>query len=242
MSKEKVNAEETKEVVATAAAGTSEVATTAPKGNYITLMLEGAKARFMEANAGLDLDFVRMGQFLKLNKKGNFVLHTDDTVSFGDSIDVVIASGEQRHTLWGAKDSPEENEIICMEKTYEEAVEKLEKFLEYTPGAAERYSTSDIKLRYLAYVVFTEDLGGEDLPDVYLINLAQGDAFGFGNHAKAVFSGDKAKGVPKGSGVATVVTRLTSEERKVKDSSDTYLGIKFETVGPFIPSEYTKKA
>ena len=238
MSKEKVNAVENKEVVATAA--TTNAVVTAPKGNYITLMLEGAKSRFMEANAGLDLDFVRMGQFLKLNKKGNFVLHTDDTVSFGDSIDVVIASGEQRHTLWGAKDSPEENEIICMEKTYEEAVEKLEKFLEYTPGASERYSVGDIKLRYLAYVVFTDDLGGEDLPDVYLINMAQGDAFGFGNHAKAVFSGDKAKNVPKGCGVATVVSRLTSEERKVKDSSDTYLGIKFEIVGPFIPSEYTK--
>lgn len=207
------------------------------KQNYITLMLNSTKAKFMEANEGLDLDFVRMGEHIKISKKGNFVLRSDDSVSFGDTLDVVIALGEQRHTLWGKKDTPEENEIICMEKTYEEAVEVLNQFLELRPDAAERYSSVDIKLRYLAYVVPVSSLG-DDMPDVYLLSLATGDTYSFATLAKNVFRGDKEKGVKKGSGVNSVITRLITEERKVTNSTDTYLGIKFEIVGPFIPSEF----
>ncbi len=208
------------------------------KKTYITEMLESTKQKFTEVNAGLDLDFVRMGEFLKVNKKGNFVLRSDETASFGDTMDVVIAMGEQRHTLWGKKDSPEDGEIITMARTFEEAEQELQEFLELKPEAAERYSKNDIQLRYLAYIVPVNTIAADDMPDVYLLSLPQGDTYGFAAHAKSVYRGNKDKGVPKGTGVNAVVTRLTTEERKVKNNTDTYLGIKFEIIGKFNPADY----
>ena len=41
--------------------------------NYISAILEETKQGFVEANNGLDMDFVRMGEWLTVNKKGNFV-------------------------------------------------------------------------------------------------------------------------------------------------------------------------
>lgn len=225
-----------------AVAEQNQVEAVAVKKNPIAVMLESAKQQFMDVNAGMDLDFVRMGEHIKINKKGTFELRSDDTVKFGDTIDVVIALGEQRHTLWGKKDTPENGELICMEKTYEEAVAQLQEFLSLRPEAAERYSVGDIQLRYLAYLVPVEALGGDEIPDVYLLSLAQSDTYGFAAYAKGLFRGDKNKGIPKNSGVNSVITRLTTEERDVKGSTDTYLGVKFEAVGPFKPEDYGIKA
>lgn len=226
----------------TAVATTETTAVAVPQQNYIVAMLESTKTAFMEANAGMDLDFVRMGEHIKINKKGNFILRSDENASFGDTLDVVIAMGEQRHTLWGAKESPEDGELICMAKTFEEAEQELQEYLELRPDAAERYSKNDIQLRYLAYVVPVSTLSPEDMPDVFLLSLAQSDTFGFASHAKSVYRGDKDKGVKKGTGVNAVVTRLVTEERKVKNSTDTYLGVKFEILGAFKPEDYGIKA
>ena len=38
--------------------------------NYISAILEETKQGFVEANNGLDMDFVRMGEWLAVNKKG----------------------------------------------------------------------------------------------------------------------------------------------------------------------------
>lgn len=207
------------------------------KQNYITAMLNSAKQRFMEVNAGLDLDFVRMGEFLKLSKKGNFVLRSDETVSFGDVLDVVIAAGEKRYMLWGRRDTPEQDELIAAGNTLEEAVAELNTYIALRPDASERYSNDDIQLRYLAYVVPTSTLNGEDMPDVYLLSLAPGDTIAFAGYSKSVFRGDKNKGIPKMSGLSSVVTRIETEERKNKNN-ESYLGVRFSVVGKFEPSDY----
>ena len=87
--------------------------------SYISRMLEERRQGFMEANAGMDLDYVRMGEWLKLNKKGNFVEKDDESVSYGQTIDVVVGHGEQRWTLWGKDNTPEKGELITAEKTQE---------------------------------------------------------------------------------------------------------------------------
>lgn len=71
--------------------------------NYISAILEETKQGFVEANNGLDMDFVRMGEWLTVNKKGNFVEKDDENVMYGDNIDVVIGYGEQRWSVWGNK-------------------------------------------------------------------------------------------------------------------------------------------
>ena len=208
----------------------------APK-NYITAVLEATKDQFLAANAGMDLDYVRIGEHLKMNKKGQFVLRSDENMVFGDSIDVVVAMGEQRYMLWGKDGSPEKGELIVAEKTREEAEKLLVSFLTIKPEAAERYTLNDIQLRYLAYVVPTNTLKPEEVPEVYLVSFAQSDTYGFGNYAKEIFRGNKDKGIKKGSGVNTVITRFTTAERATKDGNS-YLGIDFSVVGPFNPEDF----
>ncbi|AYP68414.1 hypothetical protein HWB91_gp44 [Bacillus phage vB_BboS-125] len=214
------------------------VATTAAGSNYISTILEETKRGFVEANAGLDLDYVRMGDWLKLNKKGNYVEKDDEEVSYGDSIDVVVGYGEQRYMLWGKDGSAEKGELIVAEPTEAEAREVLGQWLMENPEAAERYSQDDISLRYLAYVVPVSTLGQDDFPKIYLLSFAPGDTIGWGRYAMNVFKGKfKALGVPAKTGANKVVTRITSEERENSDK-ESYLGHKFEAVGLFNPADY----
>lgn len=223
---------------------TTEVATTqqnavvAAPQNYITVLLENVKHQFLEANAGLGLDYVRMGEYLKINKKGNFVLRVNEEQSFGDTLDVVVGAGETRYMLWGKKDTPEDGQLICVEQTEEEAKEVLAAWLEQNPEAQERYALNDIQLRYLAYIVRVEDLGPDSIPEVYLLPLSPTDTLGFGSYARLVYKGDKNIGIPKGCGVNRVITRMTTEERKKEGGTETFLGIKFSAVGMFKPEEF----
>lgn len=217
--------------------------TPAVAGNYITSILEENKRNFLEDNAGLDLDFVRMGDWLKMNKKGNFVEKDNEEVSYGDQIDVVIGYGEKRYTLWGKEGSPEDGEIICLEPTEEEAYAAFNNFIEANPEAAERYTADDIKLRYLAYVVPVETLAeaakNDDVPPVYIMSFATTDTYLWGRYALNLYNGKyKNVGIPRRTPANRVVTRLISEERKVKGSTDTYLGLKFEAVGVFKEEDY----
>lgn len=226
---------ETTEVQAT----TNTVATTAaPGSNYITTLLNQSKQDFLEINAGMDLDYVRVGEWLKLNKKGNYVEANDDTVSYGDAVDVVVAQGEQRYMLWGADGSPEKGQIITAEQTREDAEAALGSFLSENPDAASRYNSEDIQLRYLAYLVPVSTLDPEESPMVYIFDLPKGDTIGWGRFAKAVFDGKfKQIGVPRRTAINRIVIRFTSEERK-NGTGETYLGTKFEPVGLFNPADY----
>lgn len=221
-----------------AATATAELAKSRAGSNYVVQMMQAVQQEFLEANAGMDLDYVRAGEWLKLNKKGNYVESADDTVSFGDTLEVVVAQGEQRYMLWGADGSPEAGEIVTAEPNREDAEAALGAFLSQNPDAASRYTNDDIKLRYLAYVVPVQTLQPDEMPQVYLIDFAQGDTIGWGKFAQAVFKGKfKQIGIPPKTPVNRIVTRFTSEERK-NGANETYLGTKFEPVGLFNPADY----
>lgn len=223
--------------------GTTAVAETPKVGNaFIQQMLIANQQAFMEANEGLDLDFVRMGDWLKMNKLGNFVEAADDTVNYGSNLDVVVGMGEQRYMLWGADGSPEKGQLIVAEKAREEAEAALNAWLYENPNAASRYTQEDIDLRYLAYVVPVDVLriAAEEgvPPKVYLMDFPKGDTIGWGKFTKAVFDGKyKPLGVPAYTGASRVVIRISAEERKNPDN-ETYLGRKFDCIGLFKPEDY----
>lgn len=234
--------------------------------NYIAEVIQAKQAAFLEVNEGMDFDYVRMGQYLKINKKANFIEARDENVSYGDSLDVVIAQGETRWVLWGGDETPEKGQLIVSLPAKEELLPEeaagltkvqlskkmaakaeataratLDNWLSTTaqndPSVLDRYEQADLQLRYLAYLVPVKFLNPEDSPKIYLMNFAPGDTYGWGQYGMAIFDGKyKNLGVPASSSVKQVVTRLTTEERK-KDSTS-WLGIKFDCLGLFNPADY----
>lgn len=220
----------------------NEVAETKVGTSYVAQLMQQSQKEFLEVNAGMDLDYVRVGEWLKLNKKGNYVEAGDENTSYGDNIDVVVAQGEQRYMLWGADGSPEKGQIITAEKTREEAEAALGAFLSENPEAASRYNDEDISLRYLAYLVPVATLDAEESPMIYIFDLPKGDTIGWGKFAKAIFDGKyKTLGVPRKTPINRVVVRFTSEERK-NNSNESYLGTQFAPIGLFDPADYGIKA
>jgi hypothetical protein len=234
--------------------------------NYIAEIIQAKQAAFLEVNDGLDVDFVRMGQYLKINKKGNFVEARDENVSYGDTLDVVIAQGETRWVLWGHDDSPEKGQLIVSLPAKEEllpeeaagltkvqqskkAAQKAEATARATldnwlattaqtdPTVLDRYSQDDLQLRYLAYVVPVQLISANESPKIYLMNFAPGDTFGWGQYCMSIFDGKyKEIGVPAGTSAKQVVTRMTTEERRRDNNS--WLGINFTCLGLFNPKDY----
>jgi len=234
MTTENQNVQEKNEVAETK---TQAPATIGTGSNYISMILEETKRGFVEANAGLDLDFVRMGDWLVIDSKGNFVEKDDDTIKYGDSLDVVVGFGEQRYSLWGHEGSPEEGELIVAKPKREDALADLGEWLAENPEAAERYDENDVKLRYMAYVVPVATLTPDDFPKIYLMSFSQTDSFGWGRYAMNCFQGKyKALGVPSRTAANKVVTRLTTAERKQENRK--WIGIDFTPVGLFKPEDY----
>lgn len=226
---------------AIAATGTTAISPAKKGAAYITNILKGIMDAFIEANDGLDMDFVYMGSWLVIDKKGNFVEKDDDTVKYGDHIDVVVGQGEKRWSLWGAQNSPEDGQLIvaCKEKPDAEAM--LTAWLQENPEAASRYSVADLELRYMAFVVPVDTVNGEDMPKIYLMSFAPTATISWGKYAMKVFQGGfKAAGIKAGTGVTSVVTRITTSEKKGKDPSISWLGIDFEAMGLFNPEDYKK--
>lgn len=98
----------TEEVAGTAIAKAAETAVAEVKPNgaaYITTLLNNTFEEFQKANDGLDLDFVYMGSWLTVDKKGDFVDKDDDSIKYKDHIDVIIGKGEKRWSLWGLSNS-----------------------------------------------------------------------------------------------------------------------------------------
>ncbi len=238
MTEENKNVEETKNEVATIEK--NEAAN--PNQSYIAAILEETKRGFLEVNAGMDFDFVHMGEWLTKNSKGNFVEKEDDTVDYGESIDVVIGYGEQRWSLWGFDDTPEEGQLIVAEQDKQKGIEAFEAFLEVNPEAAERYNYDDIKLRYMAMVVPVGSLGDGEFPQIYNVSLSPSDTIVFGRWAMSVYQGKglaKEVGIPRGTGVNRIVTRLKTVERQSRNNkSQKWIGIDFEPVGMFNPADY----
>jgi len=204
--------------------------------SFIVDILESIKEDFLAVNAGLDLDFVYIGDWLKISKKGDFVERDNEDVNYGDSIDVVIAQGEKRWTLFGEQDSPEDGQLIVAEQEQEDAEAALGEWLMANPEAAERYNADDLELRYVAYVVPVESLG-QEFPQVYLISFPKSTTIGFGKWTMQVFKGRYAdQGVPARTGINKIVTRMTTKE--MKGNNFEWIGIEFDAVGMFRPEEY----
>lgn len=227
-------------------AAPTAVAQTPPAAlTYITQLLSTIMDDFIAANAGLDVDFVYVGNWLVINKKGNFVEKDDETVSYGDHIDVVVGQGEKRWSLWGLQNSPEDGQLIVACREREDAVNMLNSWLNEHPEAADRYSVDDLELRYMAFVVPVEAVAAsmqdpDSIPKVYLMSFSPTATISWGKYAMGVFQGKyKNMGIKARTGVASVVTRLSTKEMKGKDPSVSWLGIEFEAMGMFNPDEYT---
>lgn len=228
-----------------AAAPTAVVQQPPVATTYITTLLSNMMDDFIAANAGLDVDFVYMGNWLVVDKKGNFIEKDDTSVNYGDHIDVVVGQGEKRWSLWGLQNSPEDGQLIvaCREKA--DAENMLISWLNEHPEAADRYSVDDLELRYMAFVVpvdaVAESVKDPDvIPRVYLMSFAPTATISWGKYAMSVYSGKyKNLGIKARTGVASVVTRLSTKEMKGKDPSVSWLGIEFEAMGMFNPDDYT---
>ena len=244
------------ETMAAAGAGTEAVAETAivkasetavaakPNGGaYIAALLEGVMDEFKAVNEGLDMDFVYMGTWLVTNKKGNFVERDDDTVNYGDHIDVIVGRGEKRWSLWGKENSPENGQLIvaCQDKAEAEAM--LTDWLRDNPEAANRYSLGDIELRYMAFVVPVDSISEDgEVPKIYLMSFAPTATIAWGKYAMKVFQGGyKTAGIPRGTGVSSIITRIsTTEQKSRKDPTLSWLALNFEAMGMFNPEDYQK--
>lgn len=211
--------------------------------NYITAMLESMKEEFLAANDGLDLDFVYMGEWLVIDKKGNFVEKEakDDPkkgTNYGDNIDVVIGYGEKRWSLWGLEKSPEDGLLIVAEREKEQAEAALTRWLEENPQAQERYSLDSLELRYMAYVVPVQTINPDDMPKIYLMSFAPTATIQFGKWAYSIYQGKyKNVGIPSKTGVNKIVTRLSTSEKTGRGNTS-WIGIDFEAVGMFNPVDY----
>ncbi|MCY8609928.1 hypothetical protein MOD72_12145 [Bacillus haynesii] len=229
------NTQNTNELVETK----NQVATVNTGSNYITAILDDIQTGFIEANQGLDMDFVHMGDWLTKDSKGNFVEKDDEEVSYGDTIDIVVGQGEKRYSLWGLEGSPEDGELIVAEKELADAQEKLVGWLAENPDAAERYSIDDIKLRYMAFVVPVDTLKPDDFPKVYLMSFSPTDTIRWGQFAFSVYKGKYKKlNIPRGTGVNKIVTRLVTKEYKGASGGQKYIGLEFHPVGLFKPEDY----
>lgn len=208
----------------------------AANNTFIVDILESIKQDFLSVNQGLDLDFVYIGDWLKISKKGDFIERDNEDMNYGDSIDVVIAQGEKRWTLFGEQDSPEDGQLLVAEQEQEDAEAALGEWLMSNPEAAERYSADDLELRYIAYIVPVESLG-QEFPQVYLISFPKSTTIGFGKWTMQVFKGRyKDQGVPARTGINKIVTRMTTKE--MKGNNFEWIGIEFDAVGMFRPEEY----
>lgn len=229
---------------AIAQASTGAVAVQNQTGTaFITQLLNDTFNDFQRANDGLDLDFVYMGSWLTIDKKGDFVDRDDDSVRYKDHIDVVIGKGEKRWSLWGLQNSPEDGQLIVACREKEDAVTQLEAWLQENPEAAERYSIDDLELRYMASVVPVDALAEADgIPKIYIMSFAPTATIAYGKYAMNVFRGAYKKlGIPARTGITGIVTRLSTEEQKSRrDASVSWLAIKFEAMGLFKPEDYIK--
>jgi hypothetical protein len=230
----------------TAVATQQNAAVAIPGQAYITRVLLEFKQAFELANDGLDLDFVRMGKWLVVNKLGKFVESdgkgTETEVNLGEFVDVVIATGEKQWSLWGDKEkTPElENIMIVSERLEDDAKAAFRDWLANNEKYVGIYTEDDVQLRYRAMVVPVNTIKAGEFPTVYLVSFSPTATISYGQWAKDLFlSGDKPKSIPKGLGINNLVTRLGTKEMHQRTNSNiTWAGITFAAMGVFNPKEY----
>lgn len=202
---------------------------TAPaKINFSPAKFSQIKEDFISANASLGLDFVYIGQWLVVNKKGQFVERDAPEVKYGDSIDVVIGAGEERFTMWGKENSAEKGQLLIAEKTKEEAETKFHELMQNGAILTDDYTLDDIQSRYVAQVIPLSSLE-ENSPKIYVLSMSTTAKFAFGKWAYNLFSGKfAADGFPKGTSVQQIITRITTVEKSTDNFS--YITMEFSAV------------
>jgi hypothetical protein len=239
-----------------------------PKRAYISVLVGQMQQAFNELSADLNLGFVRLGDWLSFDGVGNFVEHatkgTPQEINLGNSIDVVIAGGEARWSLWGAEgtalfgrqiidvaygSSQEEMQMshgiaINEYRAWSEANEK-----DAAEQEAKENGEDAIRIRYRAVIIpvavgckENRDqrviLGGDELPRIYLMSFSPStSAVDFGPWTKRLMMrGDPALGIKPFTRPNDVVVRMTS--KSCQDGSRKWIGINFQTVGKFNPEEF----
>lgn len=201
---------------------------------YAVQLLTKMKEEFIAANVGLGLDYVYIGQWLVINKKGQFVERDNVDVNYGDRIEVVIGMGEERFTLWGKQHSKEQGNLIIAEKTREDAEARFMEIVHSLDETA-NYAPEDIQSRYLASVIPVETIEDE-VPKIYLLSMPQTAKLAYGKWAFNLFNGKYAKeGLPRGTSVPSVVTAITTVEKDAGDFS--YITMEFDAVKKFKPKQ-----
>lgn len=209
--------------------------------SYITRVLFSLQQRFLEVNPGMDLDFVNLADVMRLTGLGQFVDKDDESINFGTFVDVVIGMGDTRFVLWGPQNTPYEGELIVAHKSRDEAVSLLRDWLEANPEAQEYVTEDLIKINHVAYMVPVEKLGPDvEIPPVYVQFFPQTDVYEYGRYAKNITFGKyKHLGIPAWTSVSSVITRISSTEKRKNDKK--WVGRKFEPVGLFKPEEFGLK-
>ena len=205
--------------------------------SFISKLFAKIKEEFLEVNAGMDLDFVYLGSWLVVNGKGQFVDSDDESINYGDEIEVVVAQGNQKFMVWGKEKTPEANTVLVAEDTKEKAVEMLNSLLEARPEL-EGYDEDSIQSKYLAYIIPVESLK-EEVPKVYLLSMPSTAKIKYGKYAfdRLFKGGYKAIGIPAKTAVSKVITKIVTKEQKNNDNQK-YTTFEFDAVGMFKPEDF----
>ena len=207
------------------------------KQSFVEKIFAEVKNEFLSVNAGMDLDFVYLGTWLVIDSKGRFVDADDETVVYGDEIEVVVAQGEQKFMVWGLDKTPESGKVLVGESTREKALEKLNEVLEASPDLT-GYSEENIQSKYLAYVIPVETLA-EEVPKIYLLSMPGTAKIKWGKYAfDGLFKGKyKAIGIPAKTAVNQVVTKIVTKEQ-INADKQKYTTMEFEAIKMFKIEDY----
>lgn len=192
---------------------------------------------FIAANPEFEgLDFVNFGEWVTLNKLGQFIYFDDEQLVNPDKpgeVVVIIAGGKRVYQLWADIQNDKERKGLLVFGDTREVAERM--FYEHAatdPGFGDTYDVDDIKLRFM--VIMVPEDSDPEFPTILLQNYPQTGALAFGKYASRIFTGRfKGKyGINKGAKIAEVLSRVyvTSEKNK-RDASITYAALNFEPLG-----------
>jgi len=197
--------------------------------SYVGNLIKNAQESFLAANQGFELDFVYMGTWLAVNSKGQFYDKDDESINFGDSINVVLGGAEQRFMLWGREGSEQDGQLLVAESSRDAAEERLKSLLEDDPKMS--YTIADIQSRQLLFLVMLDEIKS-DFPTIYQLSLPQTGKIAFGKWALNVYRGAyKKDGFKQGTNLNSIVTNITTVEKR--NGNKNYIGYVFKAESLF---------
>lgn len=224
-----------------------ETSALAPKGETAVAqqadnVLSRLQRAFIAANPEFEgLDFVNFGEWVTLNKLGQFIYFDDEALVNPDKpteLAVILAGGKRVYQLWakigktGEGGDPERKGLLVVGATREEAEAKFFERAAVDHGFSEMYDVDDIKLRFM--VIMVPEDSDPEFPTIWLTNFPETGALAFGKYTSKLFTGRYTQkfGIKKGSKIAEVLTRIfVTSEKNRQDPSITYAALNFEPLG-----------